>query len=102
MVPWLLANLARAHGDLGELDDAWRVINEATTAMQTSKERWCEAEANRTAGEIALKSPESDAAKAENLFRTRPRRRASATSKVLGTPRRYEHGAALARSGQAG
>jgi len=30
------------------------------TAMQTSKERWCEAEVNRMAGEIALLSPEPD------------------------------------------
>jgi predicted ATPase len=33
--------------------------------MQTTKERWCEAEVHRTAGEIALKSPEPDLAKAE-------------------------------------
>jgi class 3 adenylate cyclase/predicted ATPase len=67
-LPWLLANLARAHGDLGELDDAWRCIDEAMTTMQTSKERWCEAEVNRIAGEIALKSLEPDAANAETYF----------------------------------
>ena len=38
------------------------------TAMETTKERWCEAEVNRIAGEIALKSPEPDAAKAEAYF----------------------------------
>ena len=30
--------------------------------------KWCEAEVNRIAGEIALKSPEPDAAKAEAYF----------------------------------
>ena len=67
-VPWHLSNLARAHGDLGQLDEARRCIDEATTTMETSKERWCEAEANRIAGEIALMSPERDAAKAEGYF----------------------------------
>ena len=38
------------------------------TAIETTKERWCEAEVNRIAGEIALKSPEPDAAKAEAYF----------------------------------
>ena len=38
------------------------------TAVETTKERWCEAEINRVAGEIALKSPEPDAAKAEAYF----------------------------------
>jgi predicted ATPase len=36
--------------------------------MQSSKECWCEAEVNRVAGEIALKSPEPDTAKAEAYF----------------------------------
>ena len=38
------------------------------TAVQTTKESWCEAELHRIAGEIALKSPEPDAAKAEEYF----------------------------------
>jgi hypothetical protein len=65
-VPWLLSNLARAYVDL--LDDAWRCIDEAMTAMQTTKERWCEAEVNRIAGEIALKSSKPDTAKAQKYF----------------------------------
>jgi len=35
------------------------------TAVETTKERRYEVEVNRTAGEIALKSPEADTAKAE-------------------------------------
>ena len=38
------------------------------TAVETTKEKWHEAEIYRTAGEIALKSPEPDAAKAEAYF----------------------------------
>jgi GAF domain-containing protein len=36
--------------------------------METSKEMWFEAEANRLAGEVALISPEHDAAKAQSYF----------------------------------
>jgi hypothetical protein len=71
------------------------------TALKTAKEDWCEAELNRIAGEIALKSPEPDAAKAETHFE-HALTVASATSEVMGTARGDEHGAALARSGQAG
>ena len=67
-VPLYLSNLARAHAELGQFDDAWRCIGEAMTAVETTKERWCEAEVNRIAGEIALMSPEPDAAKAEAYF----------------------------------
>jgi predicted ATPase len=35
---------------------------------ETTKERWCEADVCRIAGEIALLSPEQDAAKAETYF----------------------------------
>ena len=36
--------------------------------MEITKERWCEAEVNRIAGETALASPKHDAAKAEDYF----------------------------------
>ena len=38
------------------------------TAMETAKERWCGAEVNRVAGEIALQSPEPGSTKAEVYF----------------------------------
>jgi predicted ATPase len=38
------------------------------TTVETTKEKWCEADIHRIAGEIALMSPESDAAKAEARF----------------------------------
>jgi len=66
--PMLQSYLANAHAELGQFDDAWRCIGEAITAMETTKERWCEAEINRVAGKIALKSPQPDTAKAEAYF----------------------------------
>src|SRR5262249_28308776 len=56
------------YADLGQFGDAWRSIGEAITAVETTKERWCEAEGHRVAGENALRSPEPDTAKAEADF----------------------------------
>ena len=53
-IPFDLSYLAWAYAELGQLDEAWRCIDEALTAMETTKERWFEAEVNRIAGEIAL------------------------------------------------
>jgi predicted ATPase len=63
-----LSYLTSAHAKLGQFDEAWRCIDDAVTAVETTKERWSEAEINRLAGEIALKSPEPDVAKAEDYF----------------------------------
>jgi predicted ATPase len=38
------------------------------THIKTTKERWLEAEVNRVAGQVALCSPEHDAAKAQSHF----------------------------------
>jgi len=67
-LPLYLPYLARAHAERGQFDDAWRRVGEAMRAVETTKERWCETEVHRTAGEIALMSPEPDAAKAEVYF----------------------------------
>ena len=67
-MPFHLPHLARAHAELGQFDDAWRCLGEALTAIEATKEVWCEAEVNRIAGEIALMSPEPDWAKAEAYF----------------------------------
>jgi class 3 adenylate cyclase/predicted ATPase len=66
--PCFLSYLAWAHAELGQFDDAWHCIGEAITAVETTKERWFEADIHRMAGEIALLSPEPDAAKAEAHF----------------------------------
>ena len=55
-IPIYLSWLARTYAKLGKFDDAWLCIGEAVTAIETRKETWCEAEVNRIAGEIALRS----------------------------------------------
>ena len=67
-VPLILTYLARAHSALGQSDEAWRCIGEAMTAVETTKERWCESEVNRVAGEISLRSPDPDRPKAQDYF----------------------------------
>ena len=67
-LPTYLPHLAMAYAELGQFDDGWRCLSEAMTAVETTGERWFEAEVHRMAGEIALKSPQADAAKAEAYF----------------------------------
>lgn len=67
-MPLHLSSLAKAHADVGQFDDARRIISDAMIVVETTNERWLEAETNRIAGEIALKSPEHDAAKAKDYF----------------------------------
>jgi predicted ATPase len=66
--PFYLSCLAGANAELGQFDDAWRSIGEAMTAVEKTKETWCEAEVHRVAGEIALKSLGPNMAKAEASF----------------------------------
>jgi predicted ATPase len=66
--PQHLQHLAMAYAELGQLDDAWRCIDDAIDKAERSKEKWCEAEVYRIAGEIALKSLASDPEKAEAYF----------------------------------
>jgi predicted ATPase len=63
---WIaLSDLAGAYAEIGQFDDAWRCIDEAVMLIEKTKERLHEADVNRVAGEIALKSsPESDTAEA--------------------------------------
>ena len=66
--PQHLSYLASANAKVGQFEEAGRCISEAITAVETTKESWYEAEVNRVAGEVALKMPEPDAAKAEAYF----------------------------------
>jgi predicted ATPase len=66
--PLFLSHLAKAHAELSQFDDAWRCYDEAMAAIEATKERWYEAEAHRTAGEVALLSAGPYAAKAETYF----------------------------------
>ena len=67
-VPLNLSYLARAHAELDQFDDAWRCISDAMAAVETTRERLAEAEIHRIAGEIALMTPELDAAQAQAYF----------------------------------
>jgi predicted ATPase len=67
-MPLYLSYWGIAHAELHRFDDACRCVGEAMLAMETNKERWCAAEVYRTNGDIALMSPEPDAAKAEAYF----------------------------------
>jgi hypothetical protein len=69
--------LAKAYADLGQSDEASRYIGEAMMAVDTTKERWWEADIYRMAGEIALMSSEPDAVKAEAYSSVRSRLRVS-------------------------
>ena len=66
--PFFLSCLAGAYAGLKQFDNAWRSIGEATTTVETTKERWCEAEVHRMTGEIAWKAPEPDVVKAQTYF----------------------------------
>jgi predicted ATPase len=65
---WHLSQLAKAHATIAQFDEAWHCIGEAMTAVEATKETWCEAEVYRIVGEIALIPPETDVAKAEAYF----------------------------------
>src|SRR5215470_5969137 len=67
-LPIFLSHLSKAYAELGQFDDAWRCITEAITAVETTKERWYEAEIHRVTGEIALKLPQLGSSQAEAYF----------------------------------
>ena len=67
-LPLCLSYLAYAYAELNKLDDASRCLNEAMTGIDATKETWHEVEVNRIAGEIALRSPQRDVAKAQSYF----------------------------------
>src|SRR5262249_25100844 len=68
VLPAQLSNLAMAHAEVGQFDDAWRCISEAITMVKTTKTRLDEVWIHCTAEKIALQSPARDAAKAEAYF----------------------------------
>jgi predicted ATPase len=52
---------------LGQVEEAWRCVGDAISIIETTEERWCEAEVHRLAGEIALLSA-AHRAKADALL----------------------------------
>jgi predicted ATPase len=67
-LPVILSSLASAYAEMGKFENAGRCIDEAIAAIETTKEKSFEADINRLAGEIALKSPQLSAKSAEAYF----------------------------------
>jgi class 3 adenylate cyclase/predicted ATPase len=66
--PTDLSYLASAYLKVGQFENADRCIREAMMAVESTDERWYEAEVNRIAGEVTLHSPLSDSSNSERYF----------------------------------
>jgi predicted ATPase len=69
LLPFQLSHLAWAYAELDQIAEACRCIEEATTQIKMTKEKWFEAEINRIAGEIALTASEADEANPDAIAR---------------------------------
>jgi predicted ATPase len=67
-VPTDLSYLADAQSTLRQFEQARRHIGEAIKTVETTDERWYEAEISRLAGEIEVKSSEANVVAAERYF----------------------------------
>jgi predicted ATPase len=67
-LPLYFSYLSRAFAELGQFDDARRHICDAMELVNRTKEKWCESDIYRVAGEIALMSPDQEMTKAEIYF----------------------------------
>jgi predicted ATPase len=98
-MPLWLSYLTRANAEIGRFDEAGRCIGEAMAAVETAKEKWCEAEVNRIAGKSHC-SRRSRICTKRSLFRACACGRPEQQAKSWGTPGRDEYSAAAARSGR--
>ncbi len=64
----VLAHLARALAGEGRHEEARRCLDDAAATMAASGERWCEADIERLAGEVALAQSPRDVVAAERHF----------------------------------
>jgi class 3 adenylate cyclase/predicted ATPase len=67
-MPLYLPHLARSYAECGEREHAQRCIGEAMLVVETTKEKWCESEVYRIAGDVELMSQKPDRAKAQVHF----------------------------------
>jgi class 3 adenylate cyclase/predicted ATPase len=67
-LPSYMCHLAMAYAQLGQIAEARCAIGQAITMSERTKERWCEAEIYRVAGEIEVKFPGAGPVKAEEHF----------------------------------
>jgi predicted ATPase len=68
MRPMCCALLTEAYGQVGQLDDAWRMLAGALDAVEESGHRHYEAETYRFEGELHLREPNPEVAQAEASF----------------------------------
>jgi predicted ATPase len=66
--PWILAMLAEAYGAEGQASEGLRELAEASAIVNSTAERFWEAELYRLTGELRLKQPVPDAQEAETCF----------------------------------
>ena len=99
-LPLFFSHLARAHLELSQFDECSRYIGEAMMMSEMNKETFCQPEINRITGELAVK--EFGHRESAMVLRPCTFDRAAAMLQVLGATGSNEHGAALARPGQAG
>jgi predicted ATPase len=66
--PYLLALLAEAHGTIGEPEEGLTLLTEALTLVDTTGQRWYEAELHRLKGELLLQSSSENSPEAETCF----------------------------------
>jgi predicted ATPase len=66
--PYFLALLAEAYGQEGQVEAGLAALSEALVVVQTTGERWGEAELYRLRGELLLLPPCHDARQAETCF----------------------------------
>jgi predicted ATPase len=68
MRPMFCALLSQAHGQAGQLDEAWRMLADSLDATEDTGQRYYEAETYRFKGELHLLDPRPDIEQAEASF----------------------------------
>jgi DNA-binding winged helix-turn-helix (wHTH) protein/class 3 adenylate cyclase/TolB-like protein/predicted ATPase len=68
VLPFFLMDLAQAHAELGEVDEAVKRLGAARAAAEETGERWCDPEIQRIAGDLAPKEKKSGESCAERCY----------------------------------
>ena len=100
-MPRYLAWLAEAYGQVGQVDEGLHLLAEALAVVDTTGERFYEAELHRLHGELLLRQAVPDAPAGRSLLPAGPRRGPPPAGQVLGAARRHEPEPAVAAPGQA-
>ena len=99
-MPCRLLSLAGMHMRARQVPDGLDVLTEALSLVESTGERWFEAELHRVRGELLLRSADPEWATAEECFRQAITVAQGQQAKALGTARRHQPRPPLARSGQ--